>query len=150
MRVTEVHRHLCIAAQLLVHGHLSSQVVRHALTHGRGNAQQLVSEGLHFVCRAGGFELGQLDEYEQSAGALDQGIHRAGVGRALDEAAFPVARELPILNLKRAHVDTHHVRDLTSAVLSFAARHAFVVRVAQVGDELAYWLCVDAVVDGLV
>ncbi len=154
MRVKEVHRNARAFAQLLVHGHLPPLVVRHALAHGRGDSQQLVREGLHHVGCTGGLELGQLDEHEQPAGALDQGAHRTGVGRPLDQVTLPVPGELPIFNLGRAQVDAHHVRDLTPAVLPLAARHAFVMRVAQCGDqlslELAHGLGVDAVVDGLV
>jgi hypothetical protein len=76
--------------------------------------------------------------------------HLDVMSTALDEVALPVAGELPILNLRRAHMDAHHVRDLTSAVLSFAARHALVVGLAQGGDQLAHGLGVDAVVDARV
>lgn len=136
-----------------MHRHLPVLVVRHALAHGPCNAQQLVGEALHHVGHAGGFELAQLDEHEQSAGAPDKGAHRTGVGCILDEVAFQVAGELPVFNLGRAQVDAHHVRDLTSTVLSFAARNAHVVGVAQGGDQLALefanGLGVDAVLDGL-
>lgn len=51
-------------------------------------------------------------------------------------------------------MDAHHVGDLPPAVLSFAARHAFVVDVTQGGDQLAFELVhelgIDAVVDRLV
>lgn len=115
---------------------------------------KFVREGLHHVGCAGGFELGQLDEHEQPAGALDQCANRTGVGRTLDQIALPVARKLPVFDLRRAQVDAHHVGDLTSAVLPLAARHALVVGVSQGGDqlslELSHGLGVGAVVDGLV
>ena len=92
--VTEVHRDARAAAQLLVHGHLSALVVRHALAHGWRDPQQLVREGLHHINRTGRLELGQLDEHKQPAGALDQRAHRTGVARPLDEVTLPVAGEL--------------------------------------------------------
>ena len=113
MRVTEVHRNARAFARLFVHRHLPILVVRQALEHGRGDTQQLVREGLHHIDRAGGIELGPLDEHGQPAGALDQGANRAGVGRTLYEVALPVAGELTILNLRRAQMDAHDVRDLT-------------------------------------
>lgn len=154
VRVAEVHRNAPSFAELPVHRHLPPLVVRQALAHGRCDPQQFVGEGLQHVGRAGGLELGQLDEHEQPAGALHQGPHRTGVGRSLDQVALPAPGKLPVFNLKRAQVDAHHVRDLTSTVLSFAARHALVVGIAQVGDqfalELAQRLGVDAALDGLV
>lgn len=102
VRVAEIHRHLRATAQLLVHRHLPTLVVRHALAHGLSDAKKLAREGLHHVGCARGLELGQFDEDEPPAGALDQGAHRAGVGRALDEASPPMAGELPTLNLGRA------------------------------------------------
>lgn len=83
-----------------------------------------------------------------------QRTHGAGVAFTLDEIALPVTGELPILDLRRAHMDAEHVRDLPAPVLPLAARQAFVVGMAQAGDQLAaklaHGLGVDAVVDGLV
>ena len=65
-----------------------------------------------------------------------------------------MAGELPILNLGRAQANARQIRDLASAVLSFAERHALVVRVTQSRDQLALELAnalgLDAVVDGVV
>ena len=154
VRIAEVHRDAGAFAQLLVHGHLPALVVRHAQAHGRSNAQQLVGEGLQHVGGAGRFELGQLDQHDQSAGALHQGAHGAGVGRTLDEVALPVPRELPILDLGWANVDAEHVGYLAAPILPFAAWHSLVVGMAQSGNQffaqLPHGLGIDAVVDGLV
>lgn len=154
VRVAEVHRDARAFAQLLVHRHLPPLVVRHALAHRCGNAQELVREGLQHVGRTRGLELGEFDQHHQAAGALDQGAHRAGVGRTLDEVALPMTGELPVFNLRWAQVDAHHVGNLATPVLALAARHTLVVGMAQCGDEfaleLAHGLGIDAVVDGLV
>ena len=46
VRVTEVHRHARAFAQLIVHRHRPTLVVRHALTHGLISPMQLVGKGL--------------------------------------------------------------------------------------------------------
>ncbi len=154
MGVTKVDRDTGAFAQLLVHRHLTALVISHAQAQGQSNAQQLVREPLQHIERTGWFDLGQLDQHQQSAGALHQRAHGAASGFALDEVTFPVARELAVFNLRRAHMDADHVRNLAPAVLPFAARHALGVRLAQRFDqitlELAHGLGVDAVVDGFV
>ena len=154
VRVAEVHSNACALAQLLVHGHLPSLVVRHAQAHRLGDAEQLFCERLQDVGSAGRFELRQLDQHDQTTGALDQGAHGAGIGRALDEIALPMPWELSILDLWWAHMDAQHVRDLTSAILPLATGHTLIVSLAHAGDQLlaqlAYRLGIDAVVDGLV
>ena len=154
MRIAKVHRNPCVLAQLFVQCHLPALVVRHAPAHGLGNAQQFVGEALQDIGSAGGFEVRQLDQHHQPAGALNQGAYGAGVARSLDEIALPVPRELAVFNLWRAHVDAEHVGDFSTAVLPLAARHSLVVRVAQGGNQLFAQLPhrqgIDAVVDGLV
>ena len=85
VRDTEVHRHALVLGELFVQCHLFALVVRQALAHGLGNAQQLIREGLHDVGRTGRLEIEVLDQYEQAARALDQGDHSVGVASALDE-----------------------------------------------------------------
>jgi len=98
--------------------------------------------------------VGQLHQHQKTVAALDQGAHRTGVAFSLDQVSFPMAGELPVLDLGRAQVDAEHAADLPAAVLALAARQALVVRVAQAGDQvtakLAHGLGVDAVVDGFV
>ena len=154
VRIAEVHGNAGLLAQLLVHGHLPALGLRHAQPHRLRNAQQLVREGLQDVGGTGGFELRELDQHHQSAGALDQGPHCTGIAFPLDEIFFPVPGELAIFNLWRAHMDAQHVGDLASAVLAFATRQSFVVGVAQGGDQflaqLAHGHGIGAVVDGFV
>jgi len=98
--------------------------------------------------------VGQLDQDQQPAGALDQGTHCASIALALDEVAFPVTWKLAILHFGWTQVDTEHVGDLATPVLALAAWYALVMGVAQAGDELlaklTHGLGIDAVVDGFV
>lgn len=130
VRVTEVHRHARVLGELFVQCHLFALVVRQALAHGLDNALQLVREGLHDVGRTGKLERRELDQYEQAAGALDQGAHSAGVASALDEVTFPVPWELAVFNLGWPHMDAEHVWDLATAIFALATRQAFVLRLA--------------------
>ncbi len=102
---------------------------------GWAMAQQLVREALQDVGSTGRLELRELDQHDQSAGALHQRSYCTGIAFALDQVAFPVPGELAVLDLWRAHMDAQHVRDLAPAVLALAARHALVVGVAQGGDQ---------------
>lgn len=80
VRVTEVHRNARAFAQLLVHRHLPTLDVRHALAHRLRNPQELVREVLHHV------------------------------GHAFDEVTFPVPRKPPVFDLGWSHMDAHRVR----------------------------------------
>lgn len=106
------------------------------------------------VAALAGLGVRQLDQDQQPAGALDQSTYCAGIAGALDEVAFPVAGELAVLHLGRAHVNAEHVGHLAAPVLALAARHALVVGVAQAGDQVlaqfAHGLGIDAVVNGFV
>lgn len=152
VRVTEVHRDARCFGQLLVPGHFSALVVRHALAHGYCNAQQLVRKRLEHVGRTGRLGVWQFDQHDQPAGTFDQGSHCAGVAFTLDEVTFPVPWKLPVFNLGRANVNAQHVRDLASSVQSFAAGHTLVVGMSQASYQLAleftHRLGIDAVVDG--
>lgn len=44
-------------------------------------------------------------QHHQARGALDQRANGAGIAFALDEVAIPVAGQLAILDLGRAHMD---------------------------------------------
>jgi len=101
-----------------------------------------------------GFELRQLDQHHQPAGAFHQGPDCAGIAFSLDEITFPVPGKLAVFDLGRAHMDAQHVGNLASAVLALAARQPLVVGVAQGGDQffaqLTHGHGIDAVVDGFV
>ena len=78
---------------LLVHAHLSALVVRHAQSHRLGNAQQLVRKALQDVGSTGRLELGELDQHDQSAAALNRRSKCTGIALALDQVApLPSAR----------------------------------------------------------
>jgi hypothetical protein len=66
------------------------------------------------------------DQDELSDGAFEQSAHRTGAGREHDQI-HPVTREVPVFKLGRSQVNAHDGRDLTSAVLLFAARFVLLV-----------------------
>ena len=98
--------------------------------------------------------MGQLDQHQQTCAALDQGADCAGIARTFDQVTLPVARKLPALNLKWAHVDAQQVSNLAAPVPPTRARPAFGTGHAQAGDKLAFelvsGLSIDDVVDGFV
>ena len=154
MRVAKVHSNARVLTELFVHRHLPALVIGHALAQRLGNAQQLVREALQHIGRTGGLNIGQLDQHQQAAGAVNQSAHRAGVGPALNQVALPVARKQAIFNLWGTQMDAEYVRNVPPSILPFAARHALVACVAQGLDqvllEFANGLGIDAVVDGFV
>jgi hypothetical protein len=97
---------------------------------------------------------GQFDQHHQTAGALHQGAHGAGVGCSFDPVALPVAGELAVFYLGPAQVNAEYLGDLSPAIWPLVARHLFVAGMAQGSDELTleltHGLGIDAVVDALV
>lgn len=104
--------------------------------------------------------MGQLDQYQQTRAALDQGADCAGIARTLELPAplirspLPVARKLPALNLRWTHVDAQQASNLAAPVLPTRARPAFGTGHAQASHKLAFelasQLCIDDVIDGFV
>jgi hypothetical protein len=90
----------------------------------------------------------------QAAGALNEHAHGRLVAGPLDEVTFPVAGHHPVFHFRRAHVDAHHVGNLSAPVGASCARQARAVAVTQAGDQLAAqltaWLRIDRRIDGLV
>ena len=127
-------------------------VVGHAQAQRLRNAVELVGEGLLHVRCAGRIGVRQFHQDKQAARALDQRTHRAGVARALDEVTLPVPGKHSILDLWRARMDAHHVRNQTAPVLTLASRHPLVVGVTkavnQVAAQLPHGLGVNTAVDG--
>lgn len=118
MRVTEIHRHARVVRELRVITHLLAPVVGQGLAHGLCNAYELVSEGLHYLGSNGRIGVWQLDQHQQARRALDQRAYRAGIGLALDQVAFPVAGELPVIHFRSAHIGAQQVRHLAAPVLT--------------------------------
>ncbi len=150
-RVAEVDPDAGGLRQLGVARHFLAAVVGEGLSHRLGNAAQLGGEALQGRGCGGVLELGQQ---HQTRAALHQHAHRRAVGRPLEEVAFPVPGEGPLVGLGRTQVDAHSVGQLTTPVLATRARHALGLRTPQTGDEFLAQLAarhrVDAVVDGLV
>jgi len=150
VRTAIVHGHASVDCQLFVQRHCFPLIVGERLTHRLSDGAQLFCEGLQDIGGTGRRVVWQLDQHGQSAGALDQGANGTGVALALDEVNLPVAGELPVLNLGRAHMDAQDARNVATPVLPLAARGALVADLAQVGNEflakLAHGLRVEAVV----
>ena len=94
--------------------------------------------------------LGQDDE---AAFALDQCADRAGIARALDEIALPVAEQLPRQHAGGAFVDRGHADQPAASVLGRARSPLLALLAQQANDFLADFTTrqhVDSLVDGLV
>ena len=94
VRIAEVHSHARIERQLLVVAHLLAPVVGQRLAHGLGNAVELVSKRLQHMRSCCGVRMGQLDQYQQTRAALDQGADCAGIARTLDQITTPSGQEI--------------------------------------------------------
>jgi len=66
-------------------------------------------------CRGGGGVF-HLRQQHQATGAFNQHADGRLVAGALDEVAFPVTWHHPVVDLRRAHMDAHHVGDLAAPV----------------------------------
>ena len=151
VRVGEVHLHAGTQGQRIVITHLLALVVGERLAQRFGNALQGFTEALQRVGSAGAAHLGQYDE---AAGALDQGTHGGTVSGALDEVALPMLRNHSVRDVRLAHVDALHVRDLTTPVSTPCTRLARAATLPQTSDQLlaklAAWHQVDRAVDRFV
>src|SRR5690606_1443318 len=78
---------------------------------------------------------------------------RRGVGLALDQIAFPVARHQPVFDLRRAHMDADHVGNLAAPIHTPRARSARRLALAQADDQFLAQLTdrqgIDRVIDRL-
>ena len=151
VRVGEVDRHTGAQGQRVVVTHLLALIVGQRLAQGGRDALQGLAEAGQRVGSAGAAHLGQ---HHEAAAALDQRADRRTIAGALDQIALPVARDQPVFDLGRAHVDALPVRNLAPPVLTAAARLARAATLSQAGDELLAQLAsrghVDRAVDGLV
>src|SRR5574337_329864 len=152
--VAEVDLHTGVFAEPGVLGHLAPSVVGQALAHGLGYCVELVGEFLQHMRRSRWIGVGELDQHHQARGALDQRANGAGVVRTLDEIALPVAWQLAILDLGRAHMDAQQILYLPTPILALGAGPALGMGHAQARQqlllELSARLGIDAGVDALV
>src|SRR3954452_10848442 len=85
---------------------------------------------------------------------LDQGADRRAVAGALDQISFPVSRDQPTLDLRRALMDARHVADLAAFLVglgpSSAMRLALPKTSQQLLLQLPAWQGVDRLIDRLV
>ena len=133
VRVAEVDRHPGPLGDLGVPRHLPALVVGHALAHRQRHAIERRTEALQ---RRGRRRVGHLDQHQVAAGTLHQGAHRRGIGLALDQVALPMAWHQPVFDLRRAHVDAEHFRDLAAPIDAARARPATRLALAQADDQL--------------
>src|SRR3954452_13195315 len=84
---------------------------------------------------------------------LDQGADRRAVAGALDQISFPVSRDQPTLDLRRALMDARHVADLAALLVglgpSSAMRLALPKTSQQLLLQLPAWQGMDRLIDRL-
>lgn len=151
VRVAEVHFHAGRGGELFMSRHFFALVVGEALPQWLGNRIEFGGEARQ---RRSGGGIFHLRKQHQAAGPFDQNAYRGLVACALDEVAFPVPRQHPVLDFRRPHMNTDHARNLSAPVCASCTRHARAVTMAQAGNELsaqfAARLGVDGRVDGFV
>src|SRR4051794_39151829 len=136
--------------EFLVVGHLLALVVSHRQSQGSRDAQQALDQA---VACGRGLGVGELDQHQLAAGALDQGADRRAVAGALDQISFPVSRDQPTLDLLRALMDARHVADLAALLVGSGPSSAMRFALPKTGQQLLLqlptWQGVDCLIDRL-
>lgn len=121
LRIAKVNRHTRLLGQFDVFGHLTPLVIRHAFTKVQRHAVQRRTKTLDRRGRGG---VAHFDQNQITTGAPNKRAHRRGIVLAFNQIAFPVAGHLPVVNLGRTHVNTHHVSNLAASINTATARPA--------------------------
>lgn len=151
MRIGEIDLDAGSFGEDFVAVHLAALVISHGLAHRRRFAVEHRREAVDDGLRGRVVHLGK---HHKTGRAFDQRANRGAVAGALDQVAFPVARDEAVLDLWWADMDALHVLDLVAPIIAATARLAHLVVMTQTCDqfalELAAGVQVDGVVDGLV
>lgn len=150
VRVAKVDRHPRLLSDFGVPRHLPALVIGHALAHRQRHAIERRAEAFH---RRGRRRIVHFHQHQIAAGALNPGAYRRGVGLALDQIAFPMARHQAVFDLRRAHMDADHIGNLAAPIHTPRARSARCLALAQTDDQFLAQLTdrqgIDRVIDRL-
>jgi len=132
MRVAEIDLDPGLGGQLGMARHLFTLVIGQRLAHRCRNAAELKR-----IARqgGGGGSIIHLSQQHQAEGAFDQDPHRRAVTRPLEEVAFPVAGQNPVIHLRRTHMNANHISQLPTPIRTPGAWQASAVGLAQAGDQ---------------
>ncbi|PAV66370.1 hypothetical protein WR25_04289 [Diploscapter pachys] len=133
VRVTEVDGHPRLLGDLGMPGHLPALVIGHALAHRQRHPVEGRTEALYGRSRRG---IVQLDQHQVAAGAFVQRAHGRGVGLAFDQVTLPMPRHQAVFNLRRTHMNAHHLRDLVAPINASCTWPARTLALAQAPDQL--------------
>ena len=148
--ISKVDLDLKYFSSLLMKRHLFSTIIGHCLSQASGNMSQSSGKGLK--CRVG---ISSIHSGHQpvSALSLDQSANCALISCSLDQIPLPVTWHLPIFHFSWPVMDTRHIGNLISTLISTASRASALFPLAERFNQLlaqfTFWKRIECNIDRL-